>query len=73
MLSDKLMSELHQLSHAEKLRVVQLLVNELASEAGHDTLTPGTSYEIWSPYDAFEAANQLQEMLDQYKRDHDQP
>ena len=31
MLTNELMRELHQLSHAEKLRVVQMLVNELAA------------------------------------------
>jgi hypothetical protein len=74
MLSEQLLSELHNLNRTEKLHVVQILVNELALEE----LMPETSseaarqYEIWSPYDAFEAANTLQTMLDEYKREHGQ-
>lgn len=33
MVSDKLLAEIQRLNRAEKLRVVQLLVNELANEA----------------------------------------
>src|SRR5574341_1343515 len=71
MLSDRLRNELQQLSHADKLSVVQILVNELAKEAAQgegqaeSLLTPGMTYEVWSPYDSFEAAHQLQEMLDE--------
>jgi len=72
MLSEKLLAELHKLNRTEKLHIVQILVNELAldeasSEAG---LRADAQYEVWSPYDAFEAANILQTMLDEYKRDH---
>lgn len=71
MLSEKLLNELHNLNRAEKLRVVQLLVNELANEEATEApLSTATEHEIWSPYDAFEAANTLQAMLDEYKRDH---
>lgn len=58
MLSDHLLSELHQLSQAEKLRVVQILVNELAMESDtpnqsvESLLKPGIVHEIWSPYDS---------------------
>ena len=71
MLSDQLLSELHKLTPTEKLRVVQLLVNDLASSdtPTADSFPAGISYEIPSPYDAFEAAQQLQAMLDDYKRD----
>ena len=71
MLSDQLLSELHKLNPTEKLRVVQLLVNELANSDATlaDIFPPGTLYEIPSPYDSFEAAQQMQAMLDDYKRD----
>jgi hypothetical protein len=70
MLSDKLLSELHQLSDAEKLRIVQLLVNELAADNTSNELIAGATYEISSPDDSFEAAHQLLIMLDEYKRTH---
>ena len=74
MLSEQLLSELHKLNQTEKLHVVQILVNELASVEGlPETLfEEGNQFAIWSPYDAFEAANTLQAMFDEYKRDHGQ-
>ena len=72
MLSEQLMAELHKLDRTEKLRIVQILVNELAlEEANPETvLQSDVQYEVWSPYDAFEAANILQTMLDEYNLDH---
>ena len=49
------------LDRADKLRVLQLLIQELAKEDG--ALLNGESYPIWSPYDAFEAADVLLEAL----------
>jgi len=60
MLSDKLLSELHELSRADKLRAMSYLVNELSQEEPELTLTPGAQVEIWSPYDAFGAAETLE-------------
>ena len=62
MLSDELLTQLRQLSHTDKLRVVQLLVNEFAHEEG--IFAQGAEYEVWSPYDAAGAAEQLTKMLD---------
>ena len=67
MLSQELLTELRQLSHSDKLRVVQLLVNELAAEEG-PTILPDQDYEIWSPYDAFEAAQALKDALEEHKK-----
>jgi len=61
MLSNELLQELHQLSRSEKLRIVQMLVNELAEEE----LLTRTEYEVWSPYDSAGAAAILTEMLKQ--------
>lgn len=74
MVSEQLLDELHKLERTEKLRIVQMLVNELAAEITtlETSLKPGSQYEVWSPYDAFSAAETLQSMLDEYKRDHDQ-
>ena len=67
MVSPELINELHQLSPADKLRVVQLLVNELAVPDIQE-LFPNHSYEIWSPYDSAGAAVKLQQMLDDEKQ-----
>ena len=55
--------ELRKLIGADKLRAMQLLVLELSAEeeALFDFL--GQQYEIWSPFDAPEAAAKLNKML----------
>jgi hypothetical protein len=64
MLRDEVMDELHKLSRADKLRVVQFLVNDLA--AGEENLlTTNSHYEVWSPYDSAEAAATLMQMLEE--------
>ena len=73
MLNEQLLTELHKLDRTQKLRVVQLLVNDLASDEAllDETFPPGTVYDLPSPHDAFGAAQQMQAILDMYKRDHD--
>ncbi len=63
MVSPELIYELHQLSAADKLRVVQLLVNELAV-SDVKSMFPNQSYEIWSHYDPAGTALKLQQMLE---------
>ena len=63
MLPIELLTELHKLNRADKLRVVQILVNELAVEE-EALLAAGTHYEVWSPYDAPDAAQTLLKMLE---------
>ena len=58
----KLAPLLHELDRADKLRVLLLLVYELAQEEGA-LLQPGIAYPVWSPYDSFEAANTLLNVL----------
>ena len=62
-LSPDFLEELRHLGRAEKLQVVRLLVDELAAEDGA-ILKPGTQYEVWSPYDAADAASALLTMLE---------
>ena len=62
-LSPDFLEELRHLGRAEKLQVVRLLVDELAAEEGA-FLTPGKRYEVWSPYDAADAASTLLTMLE---------
>ena len=49
------------LDRADKLRAMQLLIQELARE--ERALLSSESYPIWSPYASFEAANVLIEAL----------
>jgi len=70
-LSYTLLADLHQLSHADKLRVVQTLINGLAAEDLPElsALKWGQEYESWSPHEAFEAAKALNEALEAHKRE----
>jgi hypothetical protein len=62
----ELLPILQELSRADKLRVLQFLVLELAKEEGA-LLTPEASYPIWSPYEAFDAAAVLLKVLESEK------
>ncbi|MBX3081491.1 MAG: hypothetical protein KF716_07620 [Anaerolineae bacterium] len=75
MLSEQLLADLHKLSRAEKLRVVQALVGDLAHDLNAEE-TQSTNFkeaEIWSPLEAYEAAQIMQAELDEYKRRHAKP
>ena len=60
---EELLRELRRLDRADKLRAMQVLVLELASEE-QALLLPGGQYEVWSPYDAPEAARTLTRLLE---------
>jgi hypothetical protein len=62
----KLFPLLRQLNRPEKLYVIQFLVSELAQEES-ELLQPGVAYPIWSPYDAFDAAEVMLNALDEAK------
>lgn len=66
MISETLIAELQNLSQADKLRVVQLLVNQLTQEE-----SPSLEYEVWSPYDSADAAAVLQQMLAENRAQHE--
>ena len=57
-----LVDELHQLSRVDKLRIIQLLATDLATEESY--LTSKGVYEVWSPLDSPDAAQTLLKMLD---------
>ena len=56
-----------QLPRADKLRLMQFLVVELAQEEGVALLTAGAEYPIWTPFNAFGAAETLLQMLETHK------
>ncbi len=62
MISEVLLDELQRLDRGEKLRVIEILAGELSLEE-NELMRVGKTYEIWSPFDAPEAANTLLEML----------
>jgi hypothetical protein len=53
---------LKSLPRADKLKVMQFLVAELAEEE-EPTLQPGAIYNVWSPLDSYEAAHKLAQLL----------
>ena len=56
---------LHNLPRDEKIEVIRLLSSDLLRQEGIDLLQDGQSYPLWTPFDAFDAAKSLQQMLDQ--------
>ncbi|MCC7447717.1 MAG: hypothetical protein IT324_09885 [Anaerolineae bacterium] len=66
-LSPELLTQLHQLDRAEKLRAIQFLANELAAEETA-IIDPSVHYEVWSPFDAAGAADDLLKMLEDHKQ-----
>ena len=64
MVSNQLLDELHKLNRVEKLKVVQLLINELAEQEAEPVVLDAY-YEVWSPHDAPGAAQTLLELLEE--------
>ena len=58
----ELLSQLRQLSRVDKLYVMKFLVSELTQEQT-DLIKPDQDYPVCSPYDAFEAANTMLQVL----------
>lgn len=61
MLSDKFLQHIKELSEQEKLRLVQMLINDLKLVS--------SAYEIYTPFGSDAAARQLQLMLDTEERE----
>jgi hypothetical protein len=60
----EVLSTLKTLNHKDKIRVIQFLANEVARE--EDVFfEEGKTYEIFSPYESFEAARQLRKLLEE--------
>ncbi len=58
----KLFPTLRNLPRADKLKVIQFLVTELAQE--EPSLQPGATYPVWSPLNSHEAAQKLAQLLE---------
>lgn len=59
----ELFPAIRTLTRADKLRLMQLLVIDLAREDGVPLLTADAEYPVSSPLNAFEAADTLLQML----------
>ncbi|MBD2577882.1 hypothetical protein [Oscillatoria sp. FACHB-1406] len=66
MVSSELISTLKKLSRSDKFQIVQILISELAQQES-ELIQPNQSYPIWSPYDAFEAADTMLKVLNAAK------
>jgi hypothetical protein len=55
------------LKRADKLRLMQFLVIDLAQEEGVPLLAADGEYPIWTPIDAFGAADTLYHMLQDHQ------
>ena len=64
----QLLSTLQTLSRADKLKVMQFLVQELAAEEEALLLQPGATYSVWSPYNSHDAAQKLAVLLEEDKQ-----
>lgn len=64
----ELLPTLQKLSRAEKLRVMQFLISELAKEENEETLEHGATYRVWSPLNSHEAAHKLAQLLEEDKK-----
>lgn len=60
----ELFPDVKLLPRADKLRLMQFLVVELAQEDGVSLLTAGAEYPVWTPINAFGAADTLMEVLE---------
>jgi hypothetical protein len=58
----EILPSLRELGRVDKLYAMQFLVTELAKEEGV-LLKPDSAYPVWSPYQAFEAADALLDAL----------
>ena len=63
MIGNDLFPKLNQLSRVEKLKIIEFLASSLAQDEEIAQLTPNSTYQIWSPYDSYEAARQLASLL----------
>jgi hypothetical protein len=59
----EMLPSLHALPRAEKWRLIQLMIADLAHEENAILIEDGQPYPVWSPHDAFEAAGTLLKSL----------
>jgi hypothetical protein len=60
----EVLPKLKALNHKDKIRVIQFLANEVAREE-NVYFEVGKTYEVFSPYESFEAAGQLRRLFEE--------
>ena len=63
----ELLSSLHALPRADKLRVIQVLAADVASEDALASADSERTYPVWSPYGACDGAATLLRVLEEEK------
>ena len=63
----ELLPALHGLPKCEKLRAIQLLAADVAREDGEILVPSDAAYPVWSPFDAFDGAASLMQLLEDEK------
>ena len=67
----ELFPTLKNLDRADKLKIMQFLITELAKEE-ELTLQSDTTYPVWSPFNSHEVAHQLAQLLaSEQSREHE--
>ncbi len=59
----EILPDIQSLPRADKLRLIQFLAQELAEAEAPPSFTAGQSYPVWSPDQAFAAAETLLQTL----------
>ena len=59
----EMLPDIGSLSRVDKLRLIQFLADELAEAEDGPSLVAGRSYPVWSPDQAFAAADTLLQTL----------
>jgi hypothetical protein len=62
---DEIVPALRTLPRADKLHLIQLLAADLAGEEAAELPSAGASCPIWSPFEAFDAAQALLRLLEE--------
>ena len=61
----ELLPAIHALPRADKLRLMQALVADIANEEAVALASTDMSHAIWTPYDAYDAAATLLHVLNE--------
>jgi hypothetical protein len=61
---DQMLPDIQLLSRVDKLRLIEMLAQDLVKEATEPLILPHQSYPVWSPDRAFSAAATMLQVLD---------
>jgi len=64
---NELIPEVKTLTRTDKMHLMQFILIALAQDEGIPLFTPGAEYPIWTPLNAFGAAETLGQMLEEHK------